>query len=101
MAKEAARAAKLEKKVAILTGGLQARGAKLLDRLEEVYASYCSAMEEAECYKALKAAELHSAPLRIERLNHLLNYTKEREGDLQARYKRLSDELAVMSKAAL
>eukprot|EP00873_Tetraselmis_striata_P039413 jgi/Tetstr1/459677/TSEL_005032.t1 len=87
MAKEATRAAKLEKKISILTGGLQARHEKLTDRAEEVYKLFMNSRDEVACYSALRDAEVRSAPRRVEELTALLGAARQRETELQERFK--------------
>jgi len=94
MAKEAARAAKLEKKLSILTGGLQARHAKLVERLDEVYKLFLNSRDEVSCYSALRDAEVRSAPKRVDELKTLLSRTSARETELQHRYKVLTEKMA-------
>jgi hypothetical protein len=51
MEKEAKRAAKLEQKVGVVTGGLQARQQKLRGEAEEAWAALRTAATELECFR--------------------------------------------------
>ncbi len=92
MEREAQRAAKLEKKVGLVCGGLSARDAKLREQLAELAESAGTAGVELACFRALAEAERRSAPERMEALMAAVDRQREREGELQQRYKLLSRE---------
>ncbi|KAI3429454.1 hypothetical protein D9Q98_005547 [Chlorella vulgaris] len=92
MEKEAKRAAKLEQKAGLVTGGLTKRQQKLLGETDEAWAALQSAATELECFRLLHEAEQRSAPDRIEALQALVAVQSMREGDLQGRYRRLCEE---------
>jgi pre-mRNA-splicing factor CDC5/CEF1 len=94
MEKEAKRAAKVEQKVNILVGGLQQRDKALRGKLAEMAEQLEAAHIELTCFRALKQRELRAAPDRIEKALELLGEQKQREGDLQERYKALTRERA-------
>lgn len=58
-----------------------------MDRVEEVYKLFLSSRDEVTCYSALRDAEVRSAPKRVEELKALLSVAKERETELQERFK--------------
>eukprot|EP00887_Chlorella_sp_A99_P003055 scaffold9.g3055.t1 len=68
MEKEAKRAAKLEQKVAVVTGGLAARQEKLRAEAEEAWQALASARMELTCFRRLHEQEQRAAPDRIEAL---------------------------------
>ncbi|GAX75409.1 hypothetical protein CEUSTIGMA_g2853.t1 [Chlamydomonas eustigma] len=92
MEKEAKRAAKIEQKVNILIGGLQQRDTGLRSKLVELAEQLQSATIELTCFKTLKERELRAAPDRIEAMLDLVQEQRQREVDLQEKYKILSRE---------
>lgn len=92
MEREAKRAAKVDAKVNILIGGLQQRDTTMRARISELAEQLQSTQMELECFQSLKERELRAAPDRIEKAQELVLQQRQREIDLQARYKALSLE---------
>ena len=92
MEKEAKRAAKLEQKASLVTGGLASRHEKLRGEVEEAWEALRSAQIELACFQALHEAEQRAAPDRIEGLQELVGAQARRERDLQEKYKLLGRE---------
>ncbi len=89
MEKEAKRAAKVDQKANILVGGLQQRDVALRAKLTDLAEQLESAKIELACYQALKERELRAAPERIEKALDLVQAQRQREADLQEKYKAL------------
>ncbi|GAB4822419.1 hypothetical protein N2152v2_009465 [Parachlorella kessleri] len=100
MEREAKRAAKLEQKAAILTGGLAGRQDKLKGEAEEAFRALQGALVELECFKALHEQEQRAGPERIEGLQELVRAQLEKESVLQERYKQLAGERADLQREA-
>lgn len=99
MEKEAKRAAKLEQKVGIVTGGLVSRQDKLRKEAEEAWQKLREATTELECFRALHENEQRSAPDRIEALQALVAAQSQKEQDLQERFKALAEEREDLRRA--
>ncbi|KAG1677882.1 Cell division cycle 5-like protein [Nymphon striatum] len=104
MTKEAKRAAKLEKKLKILTGGYQSRAQGLIKQLQDVYEQLEQANLEETTFTSLRSHETIAIPKRIQlvafydfyfiqSLTEDVNRQKERENGLQKRYSDLQDKL--------
>ena len=103
MEREAKRAAKLEGKVGLVTGGLAARQERLRGEAEAGWAALAEAGVELECFRALHAAEQRAAPERLEALQGLVAAQAARERALQERYgeaRRERDDLRAPPPAA-
>lgn len=72
MAKEAKKAAKMEKKLKILTGGYQSRAQVLIKQLEDIYESLDQANLELSTFRFLQEQERNALPRRIQVRNCLL-----------------------------
>lgn len=104
MTAEARRAAKLEQKATLLLAGLQNRDAAVRQRADALWSEVADAAVELECFGALHAQEQRAAPQRIEAAAAALAAARQREADLQERYKllrRQRDELAGQLAAAV
>lgn len=92
MAREAARAAKIERKLGLVLGGYQTRGEGLRKKLEENFASLVSLEGDLRSFEELLAIESAAVPQRLEALQNEVGKVGRREGILQGRYKELLDE---------
>ncbi len=100
MTKEAKNAVKLEKKVKILLGGYQMRAANLCKRLEDSADQSEQLYMEYVTFDNLKRHEERAIPIRLNKLETLVDTQNDRHNQLQAKYSDLlleRDEL----KAAL
>ncbi|CAG9863609.1 unnamed protein product [Phyllotreta striolata] len=86
MAKEAKRAAKMEKKLKILTGGYQSRAQVLIKQLQDQYESIDQSTLELNTFKFLAEQEKNALPMRIQSLTEDVNRQMEREKVLQMKY---------------
>lgn len=86
MTKEAKRAAKMEKKLKVLTGGYQSRAQVLVKQLQELYEQLEQADMELSTFKFLQQQEIAAIPRRLESITEDVNRQKERELALQQRY---------------
>ncbi|KAG8820108.1 Pre-mRNA-splicing factor cef1 [Serendipita sp. 401] len=92
MAKEAARAAKLERKLGLVLGGYQTRAEGLRKKLEEGFASLSSLEGDLRSFEELKSIEGGTGPRRLEGLQEEVGKLERREGVQQSRYKDLLEE---------
>ncbi|XP_065836535.1 cell division cycle 5-related protein-like isoform X2 [Oscarella lobularis] len=92
MIKDAKKAGKLEKKLAVLTGGYQARASGLGKQLEEVHDQVEHTFVEFKTFEALRLHELQAIPRRMERLREDVERQTAREKELQERYSKLTIE---------
>ncbi|WIA33069.1 hypothetical protein OEZ86_006225 [Tetradesmus obliquus] len=92
MEAQAHRAARLDKKAAILVAGLQTRHGKLTGQLEEVAQQVHDAQIELTAFQALQQQEQLVAPDRIERLKLLLQGQRDREVALQQQFRQLGQQ---------
>ncbi|KAK3923734.1 Cell division cycle 5-like protein [Frankliniella fusca] len=86
MTKEAKRAAKMEKKLKVLTGGYQSRAQVLVKQLQELYEQLEQADMELSTFRFLQQQEIAAIPRRLESITEDVNRQKEREHALQERY---------------
>lgn len=93
MAKEAKKAAKMEKKLKILTGGYQSRAQALIKQLQDLYENCDQANLELNTFKFLQEQEKCALPRRIQSLTDDVNRQMEREKVLQKRYGDLQNEI--------
>ncbi|KAJ1820160.1 Pre-mRNA-splicing factor cef1 [Coemansia sp. RSA 2598] len=89
MADEAARAAKIEKKLAVTLGGYQARSRMLDEKILAAYREYEQAELETRAFSALYAGEQAIIPARIEKAQEELRAVETLERSLQAEYQEL------------
>lgn len=66
MTKQAKKAAKLEKKLKLLTGGYQSRAVALSKQLNDVHEQSEQAFVEMSTFKVLQEMEGHAIPRRLE-----------------------------------
>uniref|UniRef100_A0A1B6JPC5 Pre-mRNA splicing factor component Cdc5p/Cef1 C-terminal domain-containing protein n=2 Tax=Homalodisca liturata TaxID=320908 RepID=A0A1B6JPC5_9HEMI len=101
MTKEAKRAAKMERKIKIITGGYQTRAQGVIKQLQDMHDQIEQARMELSTFKFLKEQEEAAIPRRIESLTEDVSRQMERERQLQKKYgelQRISEE-SNMSKA--
>jgi pre-mRNA-splicing factor CDC5/CEF1 len=101
MEREAKRAAKLEQKVGVVTGGLTTRQQQLSGEVEGAMKELVAAEIELKCFQALHEQEQRAAPDRIEALQALVAAQAKKEGELQERYREavLAKDLAAKGQA--
>lgn len=92
MTKQAKKAAKLEKKLKVLTGGYQARSSALTKQVTDLHEQVEQAHVELETFKGLQQLETHAIPKRLEHLKEEVHRQTERENQLQVYYSNLSVE---------
>ena len=93
MAKQAKKAAKLEKKLKILLGGYQARAASLTSSLQDAATQLETARLELSTFAFLKKLETVAIPRRLETISEDVSRQTERENELQRRYDTLKRRL--------
>ncbi|XP_050465844.1 cell division cycle 5-like protein [Cataglyphis hispanica] len=93
MTGEAKRAARMEKKLKVLTGGYQTRTQVLTKQLHDLWEQIEQAHLELSTFKFLQAQEEAAIPRRINALMEDVNRQTERERSLQMRYAQLQDQL--------
>lgn len=101
MTREAKRAAKMEKKLRILTGGYQSRAQALIKQLHDMFEQAEQTYLELRTFQTLQEHENLAIPKRVEALTDDVNRQVERENMLQKRYdelirkkEKLEDELS-------
>ncbi len=92
MKKEAERAAKLESKVAVVTGGLVNRELKLNEQVVELTEKVQAAANENVNFQVLSAREQQAGPARCTAAQTMVQEQQEREQKLQQKYKELLDK---------
>lgn len=97
MENEAKRAVKLEKKVSLVIAGLQQKNSERREEVDNDWNQVQAAEIELQCFQELHQRELRVAPERIEQLQQLLEGQKEREQQLQERFKMLTREKAQLA----
>lgn len=93
MTREAKRAAKMEKKLKILTGGYQSRAQALIKQLHDLYEQLEQSHLELSTFKFLQQQEMAAIPRRMESLTEDVNRQTEREKALQKKYAELQQTL--------
>ncbi|KAG7212980.1 hypothetical protein KM043_002320 [Ampulex compressa] len=93
MTGEAKRAARMEKKLKVLTGGYQTRAQVLTKQLHDLWEQIEQAHLELSTFKFLQAQEEAAVPRRVNALMEDVNRQTERERMLQTRYAQLQDQL--------
>lgn len=99
MTREAKRAAKMEKKLKILTGGYQSRAQALIKQLHDLYDQMEQSYLELSTFKFLQQQEMAAIPRRLESLTEDVNRQTEREKALQKKYGELQDTLEQLRSA--
>jgi len=92
MKKEAGKAAKLEKKLAVYNGGYMSRSDNLLVSIAQTYSQLEQTVTEANCFRALREIELTAIKSRLEKLTNEADEQVQREARLQTRYANLMVE---------
>ncbi|XP_065906645.1 cell division cycle 5-related protein-like [Dysidea avara] len=90
MTKEAKKAAKLEKKLKILTGGYQSRAASLNKQISDVHEQVEQCFVELNTFEGLRSQELQAIPRRIQQLKEEVQRQMDRQNRLQMKYANLS-----------
>ncbi|KAL1525879.1 hypothetical protein AB1Y20_020707 [Prymnesium parvum] len=90
MAKDAKKAAKMEKKLDVLLGGYKKRASALSAELQEKHQVLLDKLIELSCFKALQGHETIALPQRLSDMQALVEAQKQREAALQAKYSELS-----------
>ncbi|XP_066249426.1 cell division cycle 5-like protein [Euwallacea similis] len=98
MAKEAKKAARMEKKLKILTGGYQSRAQALIKQLNDTYENIDIANLELKTFKFLQEQEMNALPRRLQSLTEDVNQQVEREKALQMRYGELQNEIGELQE---
>ncbi|KAL2726745.1 cell division cycle 5-like protein [Vespula squamosa] len=93
MTYEAKRAARMEKKLKVLTGGYQTRAQVLIKQLHDMCEQIEQAYLELSTFKFLQNQEEAAVPRRVNALIEDVNRQTERERVLQMRYAQLQDQL--------
>lgn len=93
MAKEAKKAAKMEKKLKILTGGYQSRAQALIKQLQDYFEQIDQASLELNTFKFLQDQEKAALPRRMQSLTEDVSRQMERERGLQNRYAELQGQI--------
>lgn len=92
MAREAARAAKVERKLGMVLGGYQARAEVLSKKLVEGFVTLATLESDLVGFQNLAAIEGASGPSRVEKLQTEVRVLEVREQGQQDRYKTLLEE---------
>lgn len=92
MSKEAKRAGKLEDKAGKLTKGLVNIAEGLYREQDELMKEVQELEQQVFCFKHLEVQEQRAAPKRLAAIDELVQRQKQREKDLQKRYKELQDQ---------
>nr|SVE70296.1 EOG090X02CC [Daphnia similis]SVE70920.1 EOG090X02CC [Daphnia similis]SVE71551.1 EOG090X02CC [Daphnia similis] len=100
MAKEAKKAAKLEKKLRTLTAGYQSRSQALHKQTQDLIDQVEAARIEFDTYSFLKKHEDAAIPNRLENVQQEVLIQTERERELQKRFQLLQDKCFEASLAA-
>lgn len=93
MSREAKRAAKMEKKLKILTGGYQSKAQALIKQIQDISEQIEQANMEYNTFKFLQEQEKAALPRRIYSLTEDVNRQMEREKSLQKRYGELQEKI--------
>ncbi|KAF5298294.1 hypothetical protein FQR65_LT09805 [Abscondita terminalis] len=93
MSREAKKAAKMEKKLKILTGGYQSRAQALVKQLHDLYEQIDQANLELSTFNFLEEQEKAALPRRIQSLTEDVNRQVEREKCLQGKYGQLQEQI--------
>lgn len=89
MAKDAKKAAKIEKKLDVLLGGYKKKANALSAEIQEKQQALQEKTIELNCFKGLQGHEAVALPQRKSDLTALLKEQEDREATLQARYSEL------------
>lgn len=93
MAKEAKKAAKIEKKIKILTTGYQSKAQKMINNIQELNEQADQLELELNSLKLLAEQEKIAMGKRVQSLTEDVNRQMERERGLQHRYSLLQDQI--------
>jgi pre-mRNA-splicing factor CDC5/CEF1 len=90
MTKEAAKAAKIEKRLNVTLGGYNARSGVLAKRVKDAWAELQKSHIELESFSKLRATEQAAAPRRVMALKEEVEQLERQERELQARFQDLT-----------
>lgn len=90
MTREAAKAAKMEKKLNVTLGGYNARSAALAKRVKDASSELLKTQIEVESFAKLRATEQVAAPIRVGALKEEVERLERQERELQSRFQELS-----------
>lgn len=90
MTKEAAKAAKMEKRLNVTLGGYNARSGVLTKRIKGAWAELEKSHIELESFSKLRATEQVAAPRRVAALKEEVERLERQERELQARFQDLT-----------
>ena len=93
MTKEAKRAAKIEKKLKVLTGGYQARAQGLLKQASDLADQIEQSRLELSTFRFLKDKETTAIPKRLQSITEDVDRQKEREKGLQGLFGQVNYDL--------
>jgi len=93
MTKEARRAAKIEKKLKVLTGGYQARAQGLIKQIGDLNDQIGQSRLDHSTFAFLKDQETRAIPKRLSSLTDDVERQTSRENELQKRYSDMKHEL--------
>nr|CAD7440526.1 unnamed protein product [Timema bartmani] len=93
MTREAKRAAKMEKKLKILTGGYQSRAQALIKQLHALYEQIEQSQLELSTFQFLQKQEQAAIPRRLESLTEDVTRQTDRERGLQKKFGELKSTL--------
>ncbi|KAJ2513796.1 CDC5 cell division cycle 5-like protein [Coemansia sp. RSA 1937] len=91
MVEDAARAAKIERKLGVTLGGYQSRSKVLNEKIEAAYKEFEQAKLDTGAFGSLYASEQATIPARIERAEEELRKVEAHESQLQQEYQDLLD----------
>nr|CAD7589113.1 unnamed protein product [Timema genevievae] len=98
MTREAKRAAKMEKKLKILTGGYQSRAQALIKQLHALYEQIEQSQLELSTFQFLQKQEQAAIPRRLESLTEDVTRQTDRERGLQKKFGELKSTLEVLQR---
>ncbi|XP_044757093.1 cell division cycle 5-like protein [Coccinella septempunctata] len=101
MAREAKKAAKLEKKIKILTAGYQNKAQKMVGNIQELNEQADQLELELNSLKLLAEQEKVAMAKRVQSLTEDVNRQVEREKALQLKYSSLQDQIRELYEQAL
>ena len=96
MTKEAKRAAKIEKKLKILTGGYQSRAQALIKQVTDTRDQIEQSRLELSTFKYLKDKETEAIPKRLQSITDDVARQTDREGELQKSYQEMLYQMQQM-----
>jgi pre-mRNA-splicing factor CDC5/CEF1 len=92
MGREATKAAKIEKKLAVTLGGYQARSSALTNKITDAFTQMHAAKFDLESFSRLQINESVAGPARVAALREEVASLERKESNLQERYAELDGE---------